>query len=87
MDEQKTNEADEKERTDANLKEGFQSETNKEIERIRSETERLNLAIAEKEKADARAKLAGISSGINAPAPIETPREFVEKVLGTKKIL
>ena len=40
--------------------EGVQSETAKDTERIRAETEKLNKAIAEKENAEARAKVSGV---------------------------
>lgn len=62
---------------------GVLSETAKETIRIHAETEGLNKAIAEKENADARSKIAGVSAG---HTPIEekkeeTPQEYKDRIL------
>ena len=63
--------------------EGSQSETVKDTERILAETERLNKAIAEKENAEARAKIAGVVEG---PEQVEekkeeTPEEYKDRIM------
>ncbi|KKL90647.1 hypothetical protein LCGC14_1902590 [marine sediment metagenome] len=66
--------------------EGDKSETVKETERIRLETEGLNKAIAEKENADARAKIAGVTdAGIQPEKPVEeTNAEYAKRVASGK---
>ena len=62
------------------------SETVKDTERIRLETEGLNKAIAEKENADARAKIAGVTdAGIQPEKPVEeTNAEYAKRVASGK---
>ena len=83
MDEEKTTEEQEQENSKENTWEGIQSETAKETERINSETERLKKAIAEKENAEARAKIAGVTdAGIQPEKPVEeTPAEYKDRIL------
>lgn len=63
------------------VKEPEKSETVRETERIRRETEELQKAIAEKENADAKAKIAGVSE---SPQPEEkkeeTPAEYAKRI-------
>ena len=71
MDEQEKKEMG-KEETTTTKDDGDKSQTVKETERIRAETDRLNKAIAEKENADARAKIGGVTAGNAAP---DKPKE------------
>ncbi len=83
MDEEKETKGEEQETKQEDTGEGVQSETVKETERIRAETERLNKAIAEKENADARAKIAGVTDAGVQPEPEkeETPAEYKDRIL------
>ena len=74
MDEEQTTKEEEQKTTKEDNREGVQSETVKEIERINADTERLNKAIAEKENADARAKIAGVSDA-GQPKPTAEEEE------------
>ena len=88
MDEEKTNKAYKTEGTGANNDAGLQSETERQIERLKFETERLNQAIAEKENADARAKLGGVTYGNQKPVenidPKEKAKAYAQKVMSGK---
>ena len=61
---------------------GNKSQTVKDTERIRAETEGLNKAIAEKENAEARLKVAGNLEGGQKPikAEEETPKEYHTRI-------
>ena len=62
-------------------KEGVQPEPNKEVERLNTETEGINKAIAENENAKGRERIAGVAQGgktEEAPTP-ETDEEYTEK--------
>jgi hypothetical protein len=61
--------------------EGDKSQTVKDTERIRLETEELNKAVAENENAKARIAIGGGTQGGLKPieAPPETPKEYVLK--------
>lgn len=76
-------EGEEQKGADENNKDGLQSETAKETERINSETEGLDKAIAEKKNADARAKIAGVTdTGTQPPKKVEeTPQEYAARVM------
>ena len=84
MGEEQTTEGEKKEVSTNDIGEGDKSETVKETERIREETERLNKAIAEKENADARAKIAGVTDAGEQPPkePEETPAEYAKRISG-----
>lgn len=85
MDEQETDEGDKKVETTPNTDDGSKSETAKDTERIRAETDELNKAIAEKEQAEARAKLGGVSSGNSEPKEEEqSDKDFVNEIMGRK---
>ena len=64
--------------------EGVQSETDKKVEQLNADTERINEAIAENENAKARQKLGGQSeAGKPSEKPKEeTPEEYAKKVMG-----
>lgn len=64
-------------------KEGDKSEADKEIKRLHAETEGLNKAVAEKENAIAKAKIAGVTdAGVQPEKPKEeTPAEYKDRVL------
>ena len=54
-------ETENQESTPDNSGEGFQSETNKKVEELNADTERINKAIAENENAKARQRLGGVA--------------------------
>lgn len=80
--ESKENEGKESAEAAANNDSGHLSETAKEIENLNRETERLNKALAEKQNAEARAKLGGVTVG--APQKEEpheeTPAEYSKRI-------
>ena len=82
MGEEQTTEEKKPETTTEDTGEGDESETVKETKRISAETERLNKTIAEKENADARAKIAGVTDAGIQPEPPkeETPAEYAKRV-------
>ena len=65
----------EQEKPEADAGKGDKSETVKDTERIRAETEELEKAIAEKANADARAKVGGVTEAGQPAEKEETPKE------------
>ena len=73
-------ETENQESTPDNSGEGFQSETNKKVEELNADTERINKAIAENENAKARQRLGGV-----AEAGTETKSKYSEEEQASRK--
>jgi len=75
-------ETENQESTPDNSGEGFQSETNKKVEELNADTERINKAIAENENAKARQRLGGVAeAGQTAVKKEETPKEYADRIM------
>ena len=70
-----------KDTTDAE-KDGVQSETDKQVEQLEADTERINKALAENENAKARERLAGkAEAGAEPVKTEETPQEYSKRIM------
>ncbi len=82
MDEEKTTEEKKPEEPAGNPDEGNKSETDKKVEELNADTERINRAIAENLNAKARQKISGENEGGQTTVvKEETAQEYAKKVM------